>query len=101
MGGEDTLMKLESLDRSLGQISSEFDQVLGNPYSSSVKDVQSAENRKRMIDSVREDIRVMVEGYGQRGSNIGGAPPEAGTVQDGYQFLGGDPSAPSRWRKVQ
>jgi hypothetical protein len=101
MGGEDTLMKLESLDRSLGQISSEFDQVLGNPYSSSVKDVQSAENRKRMIDSVREDIRVMVEGYGQRGSNVGGALPEAGTVQDGYQFLGGNPADPSRWRKVQ
>lgn len=101
MGGEDTLLKLESLDRSLGQISSEFDQVLGNPYSSSVKDVQSAENRKRMIDSVREDIRVMVEGYGQRGANVEGAPPAAGTVQDGYQFLGGNPADPSRWRKVQ
>jgi len=106
MGGEDTLLKLESLDRSLGQISSELDQVIENPYSSSVKDVQSAENRKRMLDSVREDIRMMASGYGKRGA--GQDPqqeptpdPEPGVVEDGYEFLGGDPADPSRWRKVQ
>ena len=45
----------------------------------------------------------------QQQQNIGTSPmqrpelslPQAGAVEDGYMFMGGDPSNPSSWKKVQ
>lgn len=34
-------------------------------------------------------------------STGGGSGPQVGVVEDGYRFLGGDPSQPSSWQRVQ
>lgn len=38
---------------------------------------------------------------GQYGTPAPQSGPRVGTVEDGYEFLGGDPSSPSSWRRVR
>jgi len=45
-----------------------------------------------------EDIQAAVSGFQQPRSQ---SAPQAGAVEDGYMFMGGDPSNPSSWKKVQ
>jgi len=48
-----------------------------------------------------EEVNADVLPPASEGRTPGTAAPAAGTVQDGYQFLGGDPANPKSWRKVQ
>lgn len=55
-------------------------------------------NRKVSMEEQLQAIR------GRIGAPVGGAPssgPKVGDIEDGYEFLGGDPRDKTRWKKVR
>lgn len=46
------------------------------------------------------DLRPELDAIKAKGGPAGVAPPKAGEVRKGYQYMGGDPGNPASWRKV-
>jgi hypothetical protein len=85
---------LKQLFRSAGEgVFTDRDQDLLNAMIPTRQDHPETRVAKmQMIDAI---IQAKLAG----GAASGG--PQVGTVQDGYRFLGGDPSQPANWQKVQ
>lgn len=66
---------------------------------------------QQQIDSIASMLAQLEDGYGgiltdsgveiqQRQPAPNARAPQVGAVEDGYRFLGGDPSQPTSWQKV-
>lgn len=62
----------------------------------SIKSARISPKRKEELASKNEDMRSVLGMIG--GPSEG---PQPGTVEDGYEFTGGDPADPNNWKPVQ
>lgn len=89
LGTEQTRRRLETLEKSLAQVASEFEPVLADPLSSTERELRIARSRQATLNSIRRDIQLMLEGYGKRGQGRQTQPtaPTAATPDDINEIL--------------
>lgn len=97
-GERQILMSLQALPEYTPE---EQQRILDNAISAAEKRLANNRNKADAIET--GDRRAMISQGGQprqpSTSTAGG--PAVGVVEDGYEFLGGDPSNPASWRKAQ
>ncbi|TEA78636.1 hypothetical protein [Allopusillimonas ginsengisoli] len=93
----------------LGAVSDKENEMLQNNLAAlqnSQSPEQFRENVKKIVDFARGSKERLKQAYarqygdvpGQQAPQTGALSP--GVVEDGYQYIGGDPSSPSSWTKV-
>lgn len=70
-----------------------------------VDDVKAQAKAAAVVQSATETLQNASGGASGggagRGVQGGASGPAVGTVEDGYEYVGGDPSSPSSWKRVQ